>query len=370
MTIAQEHQPGEQLFVDYGGDPVWLTDRHTSEKRPVWLFVAAWGFSHLLYVEATATQKSQDWLSAHVNALEAFGCAPHAIVPDNTTTAVRRALRYEPQLHPEYRDFAEAYSIAVLPARVRKPREKAQVESAVLMAQRRVLGALRDAVFFSLTELNAAIRAIVAEINAEPFQKREGTRRELFERYERPAAQALPEHRYEYAQWRTSLVHRDHHIEVARGYYSVPYTLVGQRVDVRLGAHLVEIFQHGALIAAHVRVERPYQRRTIAAPPAGRPTAWSRSTDTSRSLAEFLSSLFVNEPSRLGVRAAFLIERFWQAKTTTIKLRFDGRALAEREHRIGAAGQQVLELGTRQGGKFGDVNHGTASVGCLLAVHM
>jgi transposase len=265
VTLAQEHQPGEHLFVDYGGDPAYLTDRHTGEQRPVWLFVAAWGFSHLLYVEATATQQSADWLTAHVNALEAFGCAPHAIVPDNTTTAVRRALRYDPQLNPEYRDFAEQYSIAVLPARVRKPRDKAKVESAVLISQRRVLAALRDAVFFSLADLNAAIRAIVAEINAEPFQKREGTRRELFERYERPAAQALPARRYEYAEWRTSLVHRDHHIEVARGYYSVPYTLVGQRVDVRVGAHLIEIFQHGMLIAAHARVERPYQRRTIQA---------------------------------------------------------------------------------------------------------
>lgn len=265
VTLAQEHVPGEHLFVDYGGDPAYVTDRQTGEKRPVWLFVAAWGFSHLLYVEATATQKSADWLTAHVNALETFGCAPQALVPDNTQTAVRRALRYEPELHPEYRDLAEHYSIAVLPARVRRPRDKAKVETAVLIAQRRVLAALRDAVFFSLADLNAAIRAIVDEINAEPFQKREGTRRELFERHERAAAQALPPRRYEYAKWHSSLVHRDHHIEVARGYYSVHYSLIGQRVDVRMGAHMVEIFQHGALIAVHARVERPYQRRTIAA---------------------------------------------------------------------------------------------------------
>jgi transposase len=218
-----------------------------------------------MYVEATATQKSADWLTAHVNALEAFGCAPQALVPDNTQTAVRRALRYEPELHPEYRDLAEHYSIAVLPARVRKPRDKAKVETAVLIAQRRVLAALRDAVFFSLADLNAAIRVIVDEINSEPFQKREGTRRELFERHERAAARALPPRRYEYAKWHTSLVHRDHHIEVARGYYSVHYSLIGQRVDVRMGAHTVEIFQYGALIAMHARVERPYQRRTIAA---------------------------------------------------------------------------------------------------------
>ena len=130
----------------------------------------------------------------------------------------------------------------------------------MLISQRRVLAALRDAVFFSLADLEAAIRAIVAEVNTEPFQKREGTRRELFERYERPAAQGLPEPRYEYAEWRTSLVHRDHHIEVARGYYSVPYALVGQRVDVRLGAHLVEIFQHGAHRICSDRDKRGFAR--------------------------------------------------------------------------------------------------------------
>jgi len=218
VTLAQEHAPGEALFVDYGGDPAYVTDPQTGEQRAVWLFVAAWGFSHWLYVEATATQQSPDWLAAHVNALEAAGRVPRVLVPDNTATAVRRALRYDPELNPTYRDLAEPYGLAVLPARPRKPRDKAKVESAVLIAQRRVLAALRDTVFFSLTELNTAIANIVAQINAEPFQKRPGSRNELFERYERPIAQALPARRYEYASWHQSLVHRDHHIWTAAGF--------------------------------------------------------------------------------------------------------------------------------------------------------
>lgn len=262
-TLALDHQPGDRLYVDYSGDPAYLTDPRTGEKRRVELFVAAWGFSHYLYAEATATQGTADWLRAHVNALAAFGCAPAAIVPDNTTTAVRRALRYDPDLNPSYREFAEHYSVVVLPARVRRPRDKAKVENAVLIAQRRVLAALRDAVFFSLADLNAAIARIVDEINAEPFQKREGSRRELFERHDRPAARELPERGYEYAEWKRCLVHRDHHIEAGRGYYSVHYSLIGQRVEARLGAHVVEVFQNGKLIAAHARVERPYQRRTL-----------------------------------------------------------------------------------------------------------
>lgn len=264
-TLVQEHVPGERLFVDFSGDPAYWVDRTTGERRSAQLFVAVWGFSHKLFAIATPTQKTEDWLSGHVAALTAFGCAPAAIVPDNASAVVRRACRYEPDLNPEYRDFSEHYGLAILPARVCKPRDKAKVEGAVLIAQRRILGALRDATFFSLTELNAAIREIVAEINAAAFQKREGSRDRLFEQYERPAARALPSRPYEYARWHRSVVHRDHHIEVGKGYYSVPYALIGEQLEVRIGARLVEIFRAGVSVAAHVRVERPYQRRTIEA---------------------------------------------------------------------------------------------------------
>lgn len=133
----------------------------------------------------------------------------------------------------------------------------------MLIAQRRILAALRDAVFFSLSELNAAIRNIVDEINAEPFQKREGNRNELFEQYERAAAKPLPKQRYAYGKWKNLSVHPDHHVQVDKGYYSVHYTLIGQDVWARLGARIVQIYQHGKVIAAHVRVERPWQRRTL-----------------------------------------------------------------------------------------------------------
>jgi hypothetical protein len=142
--------------------------------------------------------------------------------------------------------------------------DKAAVENGVLIAERAVIGGLRDHKFFSLAELNAAIKKVVATINAEPFQKREGSRNSVFEAEEKPVARALPARRYEYADWRVGArVHQDHHIEVGRAYYSVHYTLVGQRVDARLAAATVEIFQRGALIAAHPRATRRYQRLTI-----------------------------------------------------------------------------------------------------------
>lgn len=268
-TLTLEHVPGDKLLVDYSGDPAHMVDRHTGEIIAAPLFVSAWAFSSKLYAEATATQNTQDWLAVHANAFEAFGCCPNAVVPDNTKTAVIKACRYDPLLNRAFRDFAEHYLLAILPTRIKKPRDKAGVEQAVLHSQRRILGALRDQVFFSLADLNVAIKSIVAEINAEPFQKREGSRNSLFEQYERAAAQALPKRRYEYAHWHDDMVvHPDYHVQVEKGYYSVHFTHIGQTVDARLGARVVEIFQHGVLLAAHARVERPWQRRTI---PAHRP---------------------------------------------------------------------------------------------------
>lgn len=271
VSMALTHTPGDRLFVDYAGDPAFYVDPSTGERHKAWLFVAVWPFSAYVYAEATRTQQSPDWLGAHVRALEAFGAVPRAIVPDNCSTAVKKALRYEPQVNRSYAEFAAHYSLAVLPARVRRPRDKAAVEGGVLLAERAVLGGLRDRQFFSLAELNAAITEVVAQINAEPFQKREGSRRSVFDSEERAAARPLPPRRYEHAEWKIGArVHTDHHIEVGRAYYSVHHGLIGQRVDARLSAHTVEIFRRGALIATHARATRRYQRRTIEAhrPPA------------------------------------------------------------------------------------------------------
>jgi transposase len=263
-TLTFTHEPGDRLFVDYAGDPAFYTDATTGIQQKAWLFVAVWGFSQRIYAQATRTQTLPDWLDAHVRALEAFDAAPRAIVPDNCTTAVKKALRYDPELNRSYAEFAAHYSVAVLPARVKKPRDKASVENAVLIAERRVLGALRDRQCLSLAELNAAIVEIVAAVNTEPFQKREGSRLSVFEAEERGAVQPLPARRYEYAEWRLgALVHRDYHIEVKRAYYSVPYTLIGESVDVRLSAHTVEIFHRGQGIAVHPRATRRYQRLTL-----------------------------------------------------------------------------------------------------------
>ena len=257
------HTPGDRVFVDYSGDPAHYVDRSTGELIPAQLFVAVWGFSHKVYAEATPTQTTRDWVMAHVNAFDAFGCAPQAVTPDNTKAAVIKACYYDPDKNPQYAALAQHVGLAIIPARPKKPRDKAKVENGVLICQRRILGALRDAVFFSLADLNAAIRKIVDEINNEPFQKREGTRNQLFELYDRPAARALPTRRYEYADWYDALVHPDYHIQVDKGFYSVHYSLIGREVRARVGARIVEIFQNGELLAVHQRVSRPWKRRTL-----------------------------------------------------------------------------------------------------------
>lgn len=254
-VLRQAHAPGDKMFVDYAGLTVDVVDPRTGEARAAQVFVAVLGHSSYTYAEATWTQTVADWLASHVRALEFFGGVPAAAVPDNLKAGVTKAHRYDPDLNPSYQDLAEHYGLTVLPARVRKPRDKAPVETAVQVVERQVLAPLRHQTFFSLAELNEALRAKVVELNQRPFQKREGSRQSVFETVERPALRPLPACRYEYALWKKAKVHLDYHVEVERHYYSVPYTLIGKTVDVRRTAATLEIYLRHQRVAAHARSE-------------------------------------------------------------------------------------------------------------------
>lgn len=253
VVLRQVHVLGDKLFVDYAGATAEVIDRHTGEVRDAQVFVAVLGHSSYTYAESTWTQGVADWLSSHVRTLEFLGGSPAAIVPDNLKAGVIRAHRYEPDLNPSYQDFAEHYGTTVLPARVRKPRDKAKVESGVLLVERWILARLRHHSFFSLADLNQVIGTLVAELNAKPFQKREGSRASVFAAVEQPALRPLPASRYEYATWKKAKVHLDYHVEVERHYYSVPYALVSKTVEMRLSAATVEVFHRGSRVAANVR---------------------------------------------------------------------------------------------------------------------
>jgi len=253
LVLRQPHEPGSAMYVDYAGETASITDPTTGQSQLVKLFVAVLGHSNLTYAEATRGETTSDWLSAQVRALGYFGGVPRKIVPDNPKALITRASRYEPDLNPSYQDFAEHYGVAIVPARVRTPRDKAKVETAVQIAERWILAKLRNQTFFSLADLNSAIRELLEEMNNRPFQKLPGSRRSRFEENERQALHPLPERSYAFAVWKKTKVHVDYHAEIEQHYYSVPHAHAGRTVDVRLSERSVEIFHRGGLIAAHAR---------------------------------------------------------------------------------------------------------------------
>lgn len=265
VTLRQSHAPGERLFVDYSGQTVTIIDVATGEERQAQIFVAVLGASSYTYVEATWTQGLGDWIGSHVRCLEYLGGAPELVVPDNLKSGVTHPCYYDPDLNPSYQEFASHYGVAVLPARVRKPRDKAKVEAGVLLAQRWILARLRRQRFFSLAEVNTAIRPLLAALNARPFKQLPGSRQSVFEALDRPALRALPAIRYEFAQWKVATVGIDYHVELDRHYYSVPYRYARQKVAVRATATSVEVFQKGERLASHPRSAQQGRHTTLEA---------------------------------------------------------------------------------------------------------
>ena len=266
VTMRQTHAAGERLFVDYAGDGVPVViDRLTGEIRKAQIFVAVLGASSFTFAHASWTQALPDWIDAHVRALEAIGGVPHLLVPDNAKTAVIKACLYDPQINRTYAEMAAHYDTAILPARPRRPRDKAKVEQAVLIVERWLLGRLRHRTFYSLAEVNAAIVELMTQLNEErPIRRLGVTRRQLLEQIDRPALKSLPSEPYEFSEWRTCRVGIDYHIEVAAHYYSVPHRFARAEVDVRLTARTVEIFLKGERIAAHMRMSGNHKHTTVA----------------------------------------------------------------------------------------------------------
>ena len=262
LPMRQEHKAGERLFVDYCGQTMPIRDRKTGQVRQAQVFVAVLGASNYTYVEACWTQNSPEWIMAHVHALSFYGGAPAFLVCDNLKAGVVSAHRYEPEANRSYEDMAEHYGCAVLPTRVRKPKDKAKAEKGVQDVERRILAALRNRSFFSLHELNEAIKWLLIRYNERPFQKLEGSRRSLFEQLDKPALRPLPGQPYEYAEWKKVRVNIDYHVAIDGNYYSVPYQLVNQSLDVRISNTAVESFHKNKRVASHLRLQRKGQYAT------------------------------------------------------------------------------------------------------------
>jgi len=202
LVMRQEHRAGEKLFIDYAGQTVPVIDPETGQEREAQVFVAVLGASSYTFAEATWTQTLPDWIGSHVRAFEFFGGCPELLIPDNLRSGVSRAHRYEPDLNPTYHDLADHYGVAVLPTRVRRPRDKAKAEVAVQVVERWILAALRNRTFFSLDELNAAIAKLLERLNTRPFRKLPGSRRTQFELLDQPALRPLPSSPYVFAEWK------------------------------------------------------------------------------------------------------------------------------------------------------------------------
>lgn len=253
-SMRQVHRAGDKLFVDFAGTRPQLVDARSGEVLMVELFVGVLGASGLIYAEATWSQELPSWIDAHVRMLQYFQGSPAIWVPDNLRSGVTTASRYEPEINRTYADLARHYGAVVIPARVATPTDKPKVEVSVQIAERWVLAALRHRTFFTLADLNAAIRERIAAINDRPMKVVGVSRRALWEQIDRPALRPLPATRYELAEWKPCRVNIDYHVEVAHNFYSVPYQLVHERVEARFTASTVEVFFKGRRVATHARL--------------------------------------------------------------------------------------------------------------------
>lgn len=263
VVMRQTHKSGEKCFVDYSGKKPSYVDASTGEVVEAELFVAVLGASNYTYAEACATQRVPDFIAAHVRAFEYFGGVAEMTVPDQLKSGVARSCRYEPGIQRTYGDRARHYGTAIVPARPYKARDKAKVEVGVQVAQRWILARLRNETFFSLHALNRRIAELREELNARPMKKLgNATRRELYERYDRPVLRPLPSELYEISEWAEARVNLDYHVEHEKHWYSAPYQLVQESVWVRATASTVELFFRGERVASHARSGAAYQHTT------------------------------------------------------------------------------------------------------------
>ena len=306
VVMRQSHKAGEKMFVDFPGMRIPIWDARLGEVVfEAELFVAVLGASSYLYATAVASQGLSEWVTAHVAALEFFGGCPEIVVPDNLRSGVTRAHRYEPELNATYAEMAAHYSMTIIPARAYKPRDKAKAEGGVLLAERWIIARLRNCRFGSLGEANTRIAELVEWLNNRPFRKIDGSRASLYETVDRPALGPLPAARYEFATWRRAKIGLDYHIEVRseRHFYSVPYRLVGETVEVRLAARTVEVFFASRRVAAHPRAHKP-----------GYTTDPAHMPDSHRRHGEWTPARLVDWAARTGPATAKLVEEIMAAR--------------------------------------------------------
>jgi transposase len=254
VVMRQAHRAGEKLFSDFAGSKLLVTNPRTGEVSEAHIFVAALGASGYTYAEAFWAENAESWCTGHANAFRFMQGVSEIIVPDNPRAVIDRPSQYEPDVHMDFHYMASFFGAAVIPARVRKPRDKSKAEGAVRLVTMWIIAALRHRTFFSLTELNETIRDLVEKLNNRPFKKLPGSRRSVFESIDRPALKPLPADRYEYTKIGYARAGLDYHISIDGYLYSVPYQHAKQKLEYRLTARTLEVFFRGRRIASHPRL--------------------------------------------------------------------------------------------------------------------
>ena len=347
LTLRHEYRAGERMDVDYAGPTVRVEDPGGGEPLQAAIFVAVPGASSYTYVEASRGQDQASWIESHARALEFFQGSPKTVVCDNLKSAVQRPDRYEPLVSRGYREMADHYGMAVVPARPRKPRDKAKAEAAVLLAERWILAALRHRGFGSLAELNEAIRALLQRLNEKPFRKMPGSRRSRYEDLDRPALQPLPAERFEAATWKRVRAGLDYHVDVGGHSYSVPSELVGSLLEARVTARAVEVFHGGRRVASHPLGREPGGATTL---PEHRPRAH-------REHLQWTPERLAEEAARSGPHLRRLVEAVLERSAHPAAGRRSCVGvvrLAKRcgEERSEAAARRALHFGTISFGSF------------------
>jgi transposase len=341
-TMRQTHVAGEKLFVDFAGDTLPVFDGVSGEERRAHVFVAVLGASNYTYAEARWSEGLADWIGCHVNVLAFLGGVPRLLVCDNLRAGVTAACRYEPGINRTYADLAAHYGTAVLPTRVRRPRDKAKVEAGVLIVERFILARLRNRRFLSLGELNEAIREVLGDLNARLMRRLGASRREFFESLDRPVLLPLPPEPYAYAEWRRCRVAPDYHVEVAGHFYSVPSRLIREVVEARITDATVEVFHGGKRVAAHARSALPRRHTTT---PEHMPSAHRRYASwTPARIGTFAAAI---GPSTAGLVDAIMRAKPHPEQGFRACLGILGLAKTYGEARLEAACARGLTIGAR-----------------------
>lgn len=303
-TMRIQHKPGDSMQVDWAGNTIPVYDPVTGEESKAFLFVCVLPCSCYVYAEACDDMKAENWLGCHAHAYSYYGGVTRLLIPDNLKTGVASNTRYETVLNRSYQEMAEYYDTAIVPARVRHPKDKSLVEGSVGFASTWIIAALRNQKFFSIDEVKSAVSERLEVLNTMPFKKREGCRRDAYLNEEKDFMKPLPSSPYELAVWSTAKVGYDYLVSDGKNKYSVPYDLIGERVDIRLTKNTVEVFFKGSRVASHIR-EQGVKRDPIIHPEHMTPehrrylnynaddfTTWAASVGekTSEIVSYFLSS--------------------------------------------------------------------------------